>query len=133
MAGDLKALACRWHDYVFVPTKRQFAGEPSSKLSVAGSYHRARALRTASSRGRVFVRTRHASSSGPPVQRSGIHCSGVVVAKGRVAHNNKKSANTRRNLAVDCGKAVDLLEANPRTSFVYATGSEESVTGATTV
>jgi len=62
-----------------------------------------------------------------------FHCSGVVVAKGSGAHNNKKSANTRRNLAVDCGKAVDLLEANPRTSFVYATGSEESVTGATTV
>src|SRR5208283_2486623 len=78
-------------------TSRQFTGEFSRRLSVAGSYQRARASRTAPSAGSVFAWVRQATSNGPPVQRIGTHVSGGGVPDTASVHDSKKSTTSRDN------------------------------------
>src|SRR5215471_7033304 len=92
-------------------TSRQFAGESSRRLSVAGSYHRARTPRVAASAGSVFVWLLQASSNGPPVHRIGTHASEGREAEAVSAHDNKKSpARWMRGI----GRVDEEIEAKTR-------------------
>jgi len=86
-----------------------FDGSISSGTPGEQSYQRARESRIVASAGRVFVRVRHATSSGPPVQRIGTHCSGEGVAAAANEHDSNKRTKMRLDMTVDCRKAVIAL------------------------
>ena len=105
-------------------TSRQFAGEPSRRLSVAGSYQRARASRTAASAGNLFKCVRQAISNGPPTQRIGTHASGDGGAETAGMHDNKKSSSRRENHAIANSCEVIDAEIFPTTNSRSGCGFE---------